>query len=37
MDYKSEIIRLVEQIENDEKFLKQIFTIIIRHTRKGQV
>ena len=36
MDYKSEIIRLLEKIEN-EKFLKQIFTIIIRHTRREKV
>lgn len=36
MDYKSEIIRLLEKIEN-EKFLKQLYTIIVVRVRKGQV
>lgn len=36
MDYKSEIIRLLEKIEN-EKFLKQLYIIIVVRVRKGQV
>ena len=33
MDYKKEIIRMVERIEN-EKFLKQLYTIILNHMRR---
>ena len=35
-EYKKLIIEMVEKI-NDEKFLKQIYTIIIRHTRKAGI
>lgn len=35
MDYKKEIIRLLEDVES-EKFLKQIYTIIVRHVRKAK-
>jgi len=34
MNYKSEIIKLLEYVES-EKFLKQIYTIIVKHMRKG--
>lgn len=36
MDYKKEIINLLEKIEN-EKFLKQLYTIIVVRVRKGSV
>lgn len=35
-EYKKLIIQMIEKI-NDEKFLKQIYTIIIRHTRKAGI
>ena len=36
MNYKKEIIKLLDYVES-EKFLKQIYTIVVRHVRKGQV
>lgn len=36
MDYKKEIIKLLGYVEN-EKFLRQLYTIIVKHVRKGQV
>lgn len=33
-EYKKHIIRMIENI-NDERFLRQIYTIIVRHTRKA--
>lgn len=33
MDYKKIIIEMVQQID-DEKFLKQLYTILIGHIRK---
>lgn len=34
--YKEKIIEMVEKI-NDEKFLKQIYTIIVRHIRRAKI
>lgn len=34
MNYKEEIIRILNLDNLDEKFLKQIYTIIIRHIRR---
>jgi hypothetical protein len=34
MDYKKLIIDMIQKI-NDEKFLRQIYTIIIRHIKRA--
>ena len=36
MNYKNAIIKLLEYVES-EKFLKQVYTIVVRHVRKGTV
>lgn len=33
MNYKKEIIRILEKIE-DEKFLRQLYTIVVKHIKR---
>lgn len=36
MDYKKLLVELVEKIDDsDERFLRQIYTILIRHLRRA--
>lgn len=37
MEYKRKILKLLEQIEDDDTiFLRQIYTIIKRHVKRGE-